>query len=251
MKKYEALYALAKGAYDADIARLDAAEAKAARFVSLLTILVGLNAAGYVDFLAAMHDWPRWSARVFVVSYAASSVLNAIAFVYFFRALAVSKVLALRVEGEFSDHFQKHPYVEVLFSMARRFFQVTAELRKKVDTKPLYVRIGFRWFSAALLVGAIALGSYTMWKSEKSGAKMTQNQPEQTPPAVTAAPAPATSAAPAPEGGAAPPPADPTAPLTVQPNPAVTAPTFVELERGLPSTPNRDTNIVKVPPRKP
>jgi len=229
VKKYEELLALAKIAWDADIARLDAAESKASRLVALPIFVAGLLAAGFDHFIEAFKAPRPFVAFVFIGTYLVTAVLKGIAFGCFFRALTVSKVMMLPLDGKVEEHFRKNLYVDAIVRMASEYFDATREMRAKVDAKPRWVRIGFRRFTAALVAGVIALGSYALWQSgkplSKSGGQMSDNQPEQAPPADVPAPSP------------------------VEPQPTETGPKFVEVERGVPDTSHRDTVEVPKPER--
>src|SRR5262249_51916524 len=94
VRKYEELFALAKSAWDADIARLDAAESKASWLVALPTFVVGLVGAGFGHFNEAFKA-PTPIAVIFVASFLVVAILNGFAFWCFSRALTVSKVMML------------------------------------------------------------------------------------------------------------------------------------------------------------
>ncbi len=217
VKKYEQLFSLAKEAWSGDIARLDAAESRASRLVPLPTFVAGLLAAGFDHFLEALKS-PKAVAHVFVATYLVAAVLNTIAFWSFFRALTVSRVLMLPLDGSVEAHFKKNLYVDSIASMTARYFEAARDMRSRVDAKPRWVRMGFGWFTIALLVAGVALASYAVWQSGEpaSGGLVRNEQQEQASP--------------------------PAQPSPVEPNPAVTAPKFVEVERGAPARPSRDSS---------
>lgn len=229
IKKFEELYTLAKSALLTDNERLAAAEEKASRYFSVLALALGLNAAGFQDFLATVLSIRSVSSLLFVLSYAVGSICNAFAVWHLFRALAVTKVLALPVGNSLLDHFWKHAYEDAIYGMTKEFLDATRRMRKHVDAKLGRVRHGFRWLSGAMLAAVICIASFTVMRTEEKG--MTDN--EQTPtPATAPSPAPASSAA---DSGSA------SEPASAGPNPAVGGPKFVELDRGA----DRDSIITR------
>jgi hypothetical protein len=228
LKKYEDLYRVARDAYSADLQRLEAAEVKATRYVSLLALILGLNAAGFGEFLAKLVMWPRSHApatAAFLASYVLLSACNGAAFWCFFRTLSVRKVLAPPADESVVGFYREHRYVDVVFAMARRFLEATGRMRQHVDAKLTLVRFGFRWLAAGLLAAVICLSSFTIMKATEDKMPHDDTQPTQSP-----APAATTETS---------------SPSAAEPNPAVTAPQFVELERGLPASPDTITKVEK------
>jgi hypothetical protein len=223
VKKFEELYALAKSAFRSDTERLSAAEEKASRYLSVLALVLGLNAAGFHEFIAHATPPYRLSSGIFLSCYIAVSVCNGLAVWHLFHALAVTKVFALPVDQLLLDHFWSNKYEDAIYGMTRSYLDATGGMRKHVDAKLGWVRLGFRWLSTALILSVICIASFTVMKAGEK--KMTDNDaPNQAAPtapaASDAAPGPSDSAS----GGAS---------VTSEgPNPAVTGPKFVQLDRG-------------------
>jgi len=242
IKKFEELYALAKSALAADNERLADAEVKASRYFSVLALVLGLNAAGFQDFLATIRETSSASSVIFVLSYTAGSVCNGLAVWHLFRALAVTKIFALPVDKSLLDHFWSHRYEDAIYGMTKEYLDSTQGMRKHVDEKLGWVRLGFRWLSCALIAAVICVASFTVMKSEEN--KMTDNEAQNQPaPAPAPAPAPEASPAPAPSGG------DSTGgtsePASAGPNPAVSGPKFVQLDRGAHQDSTTHTKVPK------
>ena len=133
LKGIEALYHLTKAAYDAEISRYDATEAKAGRYLTVLGLIIGAFVFKFDELLSVWDNAavPLWVAILFVVAYGVTVFAAVLAFVSSVVAMGVTEVSAIPVGEEIETLFQKHDY-KVALEMTTESFR--GEARKLRDT---------------------------------------------------------------------------------------------------------------------
>lgn len=150
VKGTEALYNLTKAAYDAEISRYDAAEAKAGRYLTVLGLIVGAFVVKFDDLLRVWNNPALPQSLVFLLALAYSATLicaiAALAFSVF--AMSVHEVPAIPVGEEVETLFRDHPYTEALKmttesfrTEARRLRDTSAPRIDRIQRASLFVKI--------------------------------------------------------------------------------------------------------------
>jgi len=161
-RKYEALLATAKLAYNYEWQRIDAAEAKAARFVPVMAILLGFNAAGLQFFLPVIHAACTFGEWTFLGLFVAFSAANLFALWHFIWALAIAKVMGLPVDKTLPDLFKQERYVDTLYQMSDAFFAATQRAREHTEVKIRHLKRGYWGLVVALITGVGTVASYVI-----------------------------------------------------------------------------------------
>lgn len=122
-KAVEALYNLTKAAYDAEISRYDATEAKAGRYLTVLGLVIGAFVIKFDDVLWVWDSAPvaRWVAVLFVLAYATTVSCALVAFGSSIVAMSVKDVSAIPVGEEMEQLFAKHDYKDALEATTESF----------------------------------------------------------------------------------------------------------------------------------
>lgn len=166
LRKYEALYAYATETYSKEVDRLNAVEQKAAQYLSILAVLLGLNTAGFADFIRVWNACTGAPA-VFKWAFMLLTLANLLAFCSFLRVIVLMKVPERRADEEMPTFFFSQTYTSVLFSMSKRFLAAVRALRRRVDVKVKYARIGIAILLAAILIAVVCGCTYTILKTRE------------------------------------------------------------------------------------
>lgn len=167
LRKYEALYAYAADTYSKEIERLNAVELKAAQHLSILTVLLGLNTAGFADWIKVWNAGTG-AAVVFKWTFVTLTLADLLAFCSFLRVIVLMKIPERRADKDMPMFFYSRTYTSVLFSMSKRFLTAVSTLRKRIDMKVKYARIGVRILLAAIFLAVLCGSSYTIMKTKEA-----------------------------------------------------------------------------------
>jgi hypothetical protein len=177
LKSVEALYNLTKAAYDAEISRYDATEAKAGRYVTLLGLIIG---AFVVKFDAALWVWDsasRWVAILFVVAYAVTLFSAAAALALSVFAMSIKEVSAIPV-GEEIENLFRNDYKAALEMTTVSFRSATRKYRDTTDERLGYVEHANRLIKISMVAGAISLLVYLPLRLSAHDALQKREEPK-------------------------------------------------------------------------
>jgi hypothetical protein len=162
LKSVEALYDLTKAAYDAEISRYDAAEAKAGRYLTVLGLIIGAFVVKFDDLLWVWENasTPLWVAILFVVAYGATVLSALLAFVLSVFAMGVTEVSAIPVGEEIEALFRKSDYQVALEATTESFRSEARKLRDTTAERIGYIEHTNRLVKAIMVAGAISLLVY-------------------------------------------------------------------------------------------
>lgn len=202
----EALHTLARAAFDFEQSRYDQAEAKAARYLTILGLIFAGAAIKNDDLLWTLrHTALSWYWRSpFLVVYGATFVVVFWAVLLSIRAMAVKDVPALPLDHRLRDLFRDHPRSAAMNAMADAFFDEAKALRTINDgrgrdlSKISWLLKCTLWMAAASLILYIPLRLYTPETSSASNSGGITSMAKPTTPSTSPQPssAPASTSTP-------------------------------------------------------
>jgi len=174
VKGIEALYNLTKSAYDAEISRYDATEAKAGRYLTVLGLIIGAFVVKFDDLLWVWDNAavPPWVAILFVVAYGVTLFSAFLAFVSSVLAMGVKEVSAIPVGEEIEALFHKHDYKVALEMTTESFRTEARKLRDTTAERIGHVERTNKLLTVIMVAGAVSLLVYfPMRLSARDGAQ--------------------------------------------------------------------------------
>lgn len=172
LKKFEELYAYAKHRLDDERARFERIDTKVSRYFSVLTVFLGFFAVSMgrsvqvFERLESIQDWG------FTIAYGAIGLLIFLAFISFYRALKLQDTKTVEINEILIEHYLKHRYVDVLFSVSNATVGIIKSNRAIIDDKVNKAQFGYHCILWVIVLVPVALGLY-LW-SFLSGATTIQ-----------------------------------------------------------------------------
>ena len=156
--------AFARAAFDAEQARYDAAETKAARYITVLGVLLAGAAIKGDDLLWTLRHStaPRQLLISFAVSYGVMFVLAFLALLRAIRVMAVERVPAIPIDRQIPELFKDHPRSRAIDAMATAFFNETASLRETNGRRSDALQQIYWYQLVTLWVAALSLILYAL-----------------------------------------------------------------------------------------
>ena len=154
MNKYEELYRLAKDLAEQTEARFDTIDGKAASYLSVLTLLVGV-AAFFVKWITDTLIPPttllEWSLAFVAVGLVA---LVAVSWWMVFRVLRVHRIWTPPLTNEMLAFFEEHEETDLYFALAKRYQEAWARNQAVNETKAADLAAAYR---AIILPGVLLI----------------------------------------------------------------------------------------------
>ncbi len=196
LKGVEALYNLTKSAYDAEISRYDATEAKAGRYLTVLGLIIGAFVVKFDDLLWVWDNapMPLWVRILFVVAYAVTVFSALLAFVLSVLAMSIKEVPVIPVGEEIEALFRDNDYKVALKLTTESFRSEARKLRDTTAERIGYVEYTNRLVKVIMVAGTISFLVYFPMRlsardvvQKREGTKMSvSTKPDTTKPATTA-----------------------------------------------------------------
>ena len=141
VKKFEALYQLLCESFNSELRRWERVDTKVAAFMAASVVLLGLSlaSADRMWSVCSGHCGIAWVAAVIGL---VSVFLLVAAIAFFWRALAFQTTFSLP-PAEMIDHFRQNTYIDVLYSVSRRFAEATGRNRDALEQKVRWARRGY------------------------------------------------------------------------------------------------------------
>ena len=172
LKKFEELYAYAKHRLDDERARFERIDNKVSRYFSVLTVFLGFFAVSMGRSVQVFERLESIQAWGFTIAYGLIGVLIFLSFISFYRALKLQDIKTVEMNEVLIEHYVKHRYVDVLFSVSNAMVGIIKSNRAIIDDKVDKAKFGYHCILWLIVVVPIALGLY-LW-SFLSGAPATQ-----------------------------------------------------------------------------
>lgn len=162
LKGVEALYNLTKAAYDAEISRYDATEAKAGRYLTVLGLVIGAFVVKFDDLLWVWSNsaLPPWVATLFVSAYGATLFSAVLAFVFSVLAMSIKEVAVIPVGQEIEELFLESDYKVALEMTTESFRSAARTLRETTEERIGYVERTNTLVKFIMVAGTISLLVY-------------------------------------------------------------------------------------------
>lgn len=154
MNKYEELYRLAKALAEQTEARFDTIDAKAASYLSVLTLLVGVAAfflKWITDTLIPPTGVLEW---LLCIVGLAVTALVAVSWWLVFRVLRIHRIRTPPLSKEMIQFFDEHDETDLYFALAKRYQEAWAANHAVNEAKAGDLAGGY-W--AIILTGATLL----------------------------------------------------------------------------------------------
>jgi hypothetical protein len=167
MSKYEQLYHLAKDLVEQTEARFDTIDAKAANYLSVLTLLIGAAAfflKWVTDTLIPPAGVLQWTLSVVALGVGSCVVA---AWLTVFRVLRSHRLRMPALNDEMIQFFDANEEVDIYYALVRRYEQAWAQNEMVNDTKPRDLARGYRLIilTVVLLTAFAALYTAYVWTS--------------------------------------------------------------------------------------
>lgn len=165
MDKYQELYQLAKHLVEQTESRFDTIDAKAANYLSALTLLLGAAAfflKWVTDTLIPLDGNLEWSLGILGVAETLSVVA---AWWLVFRVLRIHRIRVPPLNDEMIRLFDEHEAVDIYYALARRYKDAWAENQTVNDAKLRDLALGYQAIilSVVLLLAFAALYAAYVW----------------------------------------------------------------------------------------
>jgi hypothetical protein len=163
MNKYEELYRLAKDLVEQTEARFDTIDAKAANYLSVLTLLIGAAAfflKWVTDALIPPVGLLQWTLSLVALSIASSVVA---AWLTVFRVLRSHRLRMPALNDEMIQFFDAHEETDIYYALARSYKAAWAQNEIVNDTKLQDLARGYRLIILTVALLATFAGLYTVY----------------------------------------------------------------------------------------
>jgi hypothetical protein len=157
LEKWRALYDLTQANLARASDQWQTLDNKAMNYSTLLGVVVAaaaLSLDSVVDSFGKPYGW------VFFIPYGLLWIAAPSAFICFVLALRLTSTQTPAYGPALLDHFRAHSYVDVLYSMSRRFSEATVRHRRGAERKVVLAARGYGLFLATLALAMISSVSY-------------------------------------------------------------------------------------------
>jgi heme/copper-type cytochrome/quinol oxidase subunit 4 len=164
LKKYEELYSLSKTELEKGHARYTSIEEKTTRHFSVLVFILGLVSITIPEYIAVVKSQSTWLHKSFVFIYPILAINVFLSIFFHLRALSFSKYKNVVLNQEMFDHFRNHKYIDVIYSMSKRFADDLETINNVTDAKIKRATIAFRFTYVSLALVALTILVYVLLK---------------------------------------------------------------------------------------
>jgi hypothetical protein len=171
MSKYQDLYHLAKDLVEQTEARFDTIDAKAANYLSVLTLLIGASAfflKWVTDTLIPPRGPLPWTLSIVALGIAGSVVA---AWLTVFRVLRSHRLRMPPLNEEMIRFFDEHDEVDLYYALTRRYKDAWAANEAVNDAKLRDLARGYRLIIITVVLLAVFSMLYTayVWSVSRGG----------------------------------------------------------------------------------
>jgi hypothetical protein len=163
-ERCEALLAYAKEAYDEEHRRYEWTEVKTARYLTILTIVLGVNAVRVPELAAIGTKGDlQWS---FLIAYAVGFGTGLGALVAALRALRFEDVPGFPIGDDMVDVFTVNTPDYVLLGFAKRYLSAARELRLTNGRRFGWANRAYRYLAVSVVASFAAVALYIALKAQ-------------------------------------------------------------------------------------
>jgi hypothetical protein len=160
LKKYEELYSLSKSELEKGHTRFGLIEEKATRHFSLLIVLLGFVSVGIPEYVSIAKSQMTYYHWIFVFLYPLLALSVLVSIFCYMRAISFSRYKNIVLDTEMFDHFKKNKYVDVIFSLSKRYADDLVIINRATDKKVEKANLAFRFTHISLVLIVLTIILY-------------------------------------------------------------------------------------------
>ena len=154
MEKYKELYNHSKSVFNEELNRFNRIDSKAAQYLAVLTLLIGLAAylgQWLIEYIIPPNGIVDWILLVLGICIFISLILS---WYFNFKVLKLHGVYKIPLDDETIEFYNSNRLIDIYFAMSKGLKDMLIKNTSKTDNKAKYLTYGYRCIitSAALLV---------------------------------------------------------------------------------------------------
>jgi len=158
-KRYEELYKYSKEVYDEQKKRVENVELKAARFLPLLALLLGVGAIGIKETAVILKISPGISV-FFVIPYFFFYITSICSIFAFLGTVAIRSVKSPSVDENVIEYFNQHQYLAIIYSFSHSYLEYARAASETARRKYEALKWAYRMLVASVILAFMSTLGY-------------------------------------------------------------------------------------------